>query len=165
MKTKLFKYLLLFSLFGIALGFFGELYEGVVLIPKMLEASAKRMLLWKNYYEVISPIVYYIPLTPLATITVLILYFKTPTQKTELKKQLKLATIFQIASLTLTFYIVKQVNLQLCFSDLEKYANEIPSKAFLVNILSVFRLMLAAMALAFAFRAYIQNLENKNLTT
>src|SRR5437868_2512341 len=146
MKNKLFNNLLLFSLFGIALGFFGMLYEGVVLGPKMLGGSMQRMLFWNDFYSVINPIVFYIPLVPIATILLVILYFMTPKQKTELKKRLGLAGIFQIVALALTFYIVTQINLKLCFGDVKKYAPIIPSKTILFNILSITRLIFAAIA-------------------
>src|ERR1700740_1926998 len=154
MKSKLFNNLLLFSLFGIALGFFGMLYEGVVNVPKMLDGSMARMLFWKNFYAVISPIPYYIPLVPLATITLVVLYFNTPKPKVELKNRVRLAVIFQVVSLALTFYIVTQMNLKFYFSDIEKYADTIPTKTLIVNIISVIRMTLAAIALASVFKAY-----------
>jgi hypothetical protein len=155
MKSKLFNNLLLFSLLGIALGSFGMLYEGVVSIPKMLDTSMARMLFWKGYYAVINPVPYYIPLVPLATIILMVLYFRTPKEKTELKRWLKLAGIFQIASLVLTFYIVTQVNPKLLFNNIEKYADVIPARTLLVNILSVLRMALTAIALVSVFKAYI----------
>jgi hypothetical protein len=162
MKSKLFNNLLLFSLFGVALGFFGILYEGIVNVPKMLDSSMARMLFWKNFYAAISPVPYYIPLVPLATITLVVLYFKTPKQKMELKNRLKLAAIFQIISLALTFYIVKQINLKLYFSDIEKYGGLIPAKTLLVNIISVARVVITAIALASIFKAYIQTQKDKS---
>jgi heme/copper-type cytochrome/quinol oxidase subunit 2 len=156
MKSKLFNNLVLFSLFGIALGFFGILYEGLVYGPKLLDASMERMLFWKNFTSIISPVVYYVPIVYLATITSVVLYFKTPKQKAELKKKLKSATIFQIASLVLTIYILTQINFKLSFGNLEKYADAIPAKAILYNILSVFRIALAAIGLTSIFKAYIQ---------
>ncbi len=156
MKSKLFNNLLLFSLFGIALGFFGMLYEGIVFTPKMLDTSMARMHFWNNFYLVLNPIIYYIPLVPLATGIAVFLFFKTSKQKTALKNRLKLASIFQVASLVLTFYIVSQINPKLLFGDIEKYAAVIPGKVLLVNMLSVFRVILAATALTFIFKAYIQ---------
>ena len=156
MKNKLFNSLLLFSLFGIALGFFGMLYEGVVTIPKMLDTSMQRMLFWKDFYAIMNPITYYIPLTPLATITLVVLYFVTPKEKTELRKRLGVAGVLQIIVLATTFYIVTQINLKLYFSDIEKYADVIPGKVLLINILSVIRLVVGAMALILIFRAYLQ---------
>jgi hypothetical protein len=162
MKANLFKNLLLFSLFGIALGFFGMLYEGVVLGPKMLDSSVERMLFWRDFYSAINPIIFYIPLLPLATISLVILYFMTSKLKPELKKRLGLASIFQIIALALTFYIVTQINLKLCFSDIEKYAAVIPFKTLLFNILSAARLVFAALALIFIFKSYIQTQKAEN---
>jgi len=156
MKSKLFNNLLLFSLFGVALGLFGVLYEGVVYGPKLLDVSMERMLFWKEFTSVISPIVYYVPWVYLATIMLVVLYFKTQKEKTELKKRLKLASIFQILSLVLTIYILTQINFKRSFGDLEKYADTIPGKVLLFNILSIIRVTLAAIGLSYVFNAYIQ---------
>ena len=156
MKSKLLNNLLLFSLFGIALGFFGMLYEGLVTIPKMLDTSMARMIFWRDYYAVLSPIIYYIPLTPLATLGLVVLYFTSSNQNAQLKKLLGWAGILQIAALAITFYIVKVINPQLYFSDIAQYASVIPAKVLLVNILSVVRLILAATALALTFKAYLK---------
>jgi uncharacterized BrkB/YihY/UPF0761 family membrane protein len=161
MKNKLFNHLLLFSLFGIALGFFGILYEGSVYGPKMLGDSKIRMLFWKEFYTVISPLVYYIPLVPLATVILIILYFNTPKENVELKSRLKIGGLFQIGSLILTLYIIKQLNLKLYFSNIGKYSSDIPAKAILFNILSVCRIALTIVALIAVFRAYIQYQKDK----
>jgi hypothetical protein len=162
MKSKLFSNLLLFSLFGIALGFFGILYEGVVYGPKLLDVSMERMLFWKNFTSVISPVIYYVPWVYLATLALIVLYFKTPAEKAELKKKLQWASIFQIVSLPLTIYILTQINFKLRFGDLGKYADTIPGKVILFNILSVIRVALAATGLAFIFKAYIQTQQGQN---
>lgn len=154
MKSRLFNNLLLFSLFGIALYFFGILYEGVVYGPKLLDTSMERMLFWRNFTSVISPIIYYVPWVYLATIVLIILYFKTPKEKAELKKRLKWAGIFQIISLVLTIYILLQINFKISFGNLVKYADVIPGKVILFNILSVLRLAFSAISLTNTFRAY-----------
>jgi NADH:ubiquinone oxidoreductase subunit 6 (subunit J) len=156
MKSKLFNNLLLFSLFGIALGFFGILYEGVVYGPKMIDVSMERMLFWKEFTSIISPIIYYVPWVYLATIILVVLYFKTQKEKTELKKRLKLASIFQILSLVLTIYILTQINFKDSYGNLEKYADTIPGKVLLFNILSIVRVAFAAIGLIYIFKAYIQ---------
>jgi hypothetical protein len=156
MKARLFNNLLLFSLFGITLGFFGVLYEGVVYGPKFLDTSIERMLFWKSFTSVISPIPFYIPWDPLAAVIALTLFFITSKQQVLIKKQLKWASIFQIASLVLTFYILFQINFKQSFGNLEKYAAEIPFKVILFNILSICRISFAAIAMSFAFKAYIQ---------
>jgi hypothetical protein len=162
MKSKLFNNLLLFSLFGIALGFFGILYEGVVYGPKFLDVSMERMLFWKSFTSVISPVIYYAPWVYLATIALVILYFKTPREKAGLKKRLKLGGLFQIASLVLTIYILTQINFKQSFGNLEKYAEAIPGKVILFNILSVLRTAFGAIALTFIFKAYIQTQKDLN---
>ena len=162
MKSKLFNNLLLFSLFGIALGFFGILYEGVVYGPKMVDVSMDRMLFWKSFTSVISPVIYYVPLVYLATITGIILYFRTAKEKTELKNRLKRTVIFQIASLALTGYILTQINFKQSFGNLDKYAGAIPGKVLLFNILSVIRVALAAIGLTAVFKAYIQTQKSQN---
>ena len=156
MKSKLFNNLLLFSLFGIALGFFGILYEGVVYGPKLLDVSMERMLFWKEFTSIISPLIYYVPWVYLATIILVVLYFKTQKEKTELKIRLKLASIFQILSLVLTIYILTQINFKRSFGNLGLYADAVQSKVILFNILSTIRVVLAAIGLSYVFKGYIQ---------
>jgi hypothetical protein len=156
MRIKLFNNLLVFSLFGVALGFFGVLYEGVVYGPKFLDVSMERMQFWKAFTAVISPIPYYIPIYPIATILLVVLSFQTPKEKAGLRKRLIMASLFQIVSLALTIYILTQINFRRSFGDLQKYAAEIPGKVVLFNILSVIRIGLGAIAVAFVFRACMQ---------
>jgi len=80
-------------------------------------------------------------------ITLVVLYFVTPKEKTDFRKRLGVAGLLQLTVLALTFYIVTQINLKLYFSDIEKYADVIPGKVLLINILSVVRLALGAIAL------------------
>ncbi len=156
MKGKLLNNLLLFSLFGISLGLFGVLYEGLVYGPKMLDFSMERMLFWKNFTSVISPLVYYTPWDPLATLILVVLYFIAPKANTLQKKRLQWASIFQVLSLGLTFYILTQINFKRSFGNLDLYADTIPGKVLLFNILSFIRIILAALAVSIVFRAYIQ---------
>jgi hypothetical protein len=155
MKDKLFDRLLLTALFGLALGFFGMLYEGVVLIPNMLNLTPAKMQFWHNFYLIINPIIFYIPLVPLATIILIVLYF---TQKKQNDSRLKLgwAVLSQIVVMVLTIYIVSQINLKFYLSDIEKYADIIPAKTLLINILSVTRLIFSAIALVITFNSYIK---------
>jgi hypothetical protein len=156
MRLKLFNNLLACSFFGIALGFFGILYEGVVYGPKFLDVSMERMQFWKAFTAIISPIPYYIPIYPFAIILLVALSFGTPKEKSGLRKRLIAASLFQIASLALTLYILTQINFKRSFGNLDKYAYEIPGKAFLFNILSVIRIGLGALAVAFVFNACMQ---------
>ncbi len=89
MKSKTFNNLLLFALFGVALGFFGILYEGVVYGPEFLDTSMDRMLFWKSFTTIISPLAYYTPWVGLGTLTLVVLFFMTPKLKPLLKNRLK----------------------------------------------------------------------------
>jgi hypothetical protein len=162
MKTKYFNNLLLFSLFGIAINFFGILYEGVVYGPKFLDTSMERMLFWKSFTSTISPLAYYTPWVGLGTITLIVLYFRTSKQNIKLKSRLKWASIFQVLSLALTFYILTQINFKQSFGDIEKYADVIPGKALLFNIVSILRVVFAAIALTSLFKGYIQTQKDQN---
>jgi|SRR5579863_2410189 len=156
MKPKLSSNLLVFSLFGVALGFFGILYEGIVYGPKFLVVSPERMQFWKMFTSVISPIPYYIPIYPIAIILLAVVLFGIPAEKGKLRRLLVAATLFQIASLALTIYILTVINFRRSFGDLERYANEIPGKAMLFNILSFVRICLGAISLVFVFKACMQ---------
>jgi hypothetical protein len=161
MNRKLFNYLLYFALFGIALGFFGILYEGLVYGPKMVGDSNTRMLFWKDFYSVISPVIYYIPVNPLATITLVVLYFNTHPEQPALRSKLGYAALFQAASLLITFYIVKGIDLKTAFSNIALYADAIPAKTVLFNILSVIRICASACALNAVFRACLINVKHQ----
>ena len=161
MKLKLFNNLLVFSLFGTALGFFGILYEGVVYGPKFLDVSMERMQFWKAFTAVISPIPYYIPIYLIGIIMLVVLTFGTPKEKAGLRKRLITASLFQIASLALTFYILTQINFRRSFGNLDEYAYAIPGKALLFNILSFIRVGLSAIAVAFVFKACMQTQKSR----
>ena len=119
----------------------------------MLDTSMARLLFWRDYYAVINPVLYYIPLTPLATIVLVGLYFSSLKEDANFRKYLGRAAILQVITLAITFYMVKQINLKLCFSNIAQYADVIPAKVVLANILSVLRLVLAAAALTLTFKA------------
>jgi hypothetical protein len=160
MKNKLFNNLLLFSLFGIALSFFGMLYEGIVTIPKMMDTSIARMTFWRDYYAAINPLIYYIPIVPLATLSLVVLFFMAVNEQAAFKKRLGCIALLQIAALVITFSIVKGINPKLLFNNIGQYADVIPAKVLLVNILSVVRLLLSATALTLVFKTYIHTQKN-----
>ena len=162
MKNKLFTNLLLFALLGIAMWFFGNLYEAIVIGPNMLSNSIVRINHWQGFFAVTNPAFFYVPVPQLATVVLIVLYFKTSKQKVALKKLLKLATIFQVVSILLSVYIITQINFKLFFGDLGKYADQVPSMALLWNILNVTRVFLVGIALVFVFKAYLHNQKNEN---
>lgn len=156
MNRKLFNYLLLFSLFGVALGFFGMLYEGVVYGPKLINASADRLLIWKGFFAMVNPVIYYTPWYHLATLVLLFLYIKTPAEEIRLKKRLKMAGILQIISFVFIIYILIHIDLGQAFANLNGAAEILHGKAVVFNILSVCRIVTVAISLSLIFNAYIQ---------
>ncbi|HXS37169.1 MAG TPA: hypothetical protein VN721_10745 [Flavipsychrobacter sp.] len=160
MRDKLYHNLLLFSLFGVAMWFFGNLYEAIVIAPNMLNNTIEKMHAWQAYFVVTNPAFFY-ALSPLATIALLIVYVKTSKQKTELKRLLRFASIFQIIAYALSIYIITQINLKLFFANLNDNPDQLHTKAVLWNILNIIRIILVEISLIFTFKAYIQTQKNK----
>jgi hypothetical protein len=154
--TRAFNHLLLFSLFGIAMWFFGNLYEAIVIGPNMLQNSVHQLQAWRNFFVVTNPVFFYVPVPQLATVAVIILFIKTPADKTEIKRYLKTATIFQVVSIILSVYIITQLNMKLFFGDLSQYQDQLNGLALQWNILNLIRVCMAAVVLVFVFRAYVQ---------
>jgi hypothetical protein len=155
MTNKLFNRLLLFALFGIAMFFFGNLYEAIVIGPNMLADTPQRMAHFQNFFIATNPAFFYIPVPQLATVVLPLLYFKTPTQNPELKKLLKLASAFQIAAIILSVYIITQINLKLFFGDLGKYTQQLSTMALTWNFLNIIRLFITSCTLTLTFKAYL----------
>jgi hypothetical protein len=155
MTSKQYRYLLLFSLFGIAQWFFGNLYEGVVIAPNMLENSVFKTQVWQSFFRTTNPIHYYIPLTQVAILAIVFLYFKTPLESTVLKKRLKFAMLSVLLALVLSVYIITQINLKLFFGSSEAYSQNAHSMSVMWNVLNAVRLVLLGIALSNAFKAYM----------
>jgi hypothetical protein len=155
MTSKPSSKLLLFSLFGIALWFFGNLYEGIVIAPNLLEDSIRKVRDWQDFFALTNPIFFYIPIAPIAVLTMVLSYFKTSDDSIVLKRHLKLATVFGLLAFALGIFIITQINLKLFFGDLDKYSSEVHKLAVLWNILNVIRVALLAVALYHLFKAYI----------
>jgi len=160
MGEKLYRNLLLFSLFGMTMWFFGNLYEAIVIAPNMLNNTIDKMHAWQAFFVVTNPAFFYV-LSPLATIALLIVYTKTSKQKTELKRLLKFASIFQLIAYALSIYIITQINFKLFFANLSDNPGQLHTKAVLWNILNIIRVILVAISLAYTFKAYIQTQNSK----
>src|SRR5256885_11539782 len=120
MRKKTYANLLLFALLGITLWFFGNLYEAIVLAPNLLQDPIKKIYHWQHFFTIANPIFFYIPLAPMAIVTVFVLYFNTSRERTVLKRHVAYATIFLIFALVLGIYIITQINLKLFFGNMEK---------------------------------------------
>ena len=160
MNRKLFNFFLAFALFGIALGFFGILYEGLVYGPKMLGDSRSRMLFWKDFYQVISPVFYYLPMNPLGMLSMIIVYLNADKYAAPVKRPLLYAILFQAASFLITIFIVKGIDMKTAFTNISLYASEIPNKTALFNGLSIVRILASGIAMLNVFRACLANARN-----
>lgn len=155
MTAKNFNRILLFSLFGITMWFFGNLYEAIVIVPNMLTNSILKAKLWQDFFETTNPAYFYIPFSPIAVLTTLFLYIKTPKKNTTLKRKLKLSTIFGLIALGLGIVIITQINLKLFFGEVEKISASAHYLAVLWNILNVIRVLLLLVVVSNLFKAYI----------
>lgn len=155
MPPKPTKNLLQFALFGIALWFFGNLYEGVVIAPNMLKDSAQKMKDWQDFFTITNPVFFYIPIAPIAVVLIVILHFRTSKDEPVLKKHLKRATIFGLSAFGLGIFIITQINFKLFFGEIEKYAADAYRLSVLWNTLNAVRVVLVAITLFHMFKAYM----------
>lgn len=149
--------LLAFSLFGIALWFFGNLYEGVVIAPNMLYDSVSKIRDWQDFFEITNPVYFYIPVSPLAVFVIVFLYFKTSRDNAALKRHLKYAIIFGLPAFGLGIVIITQINFKLFFGDIQKYTAVTHRLSVLWNCLNIARVLLLAPVLFHTFKACIEH--------
>lgn len=154
-NNKTYRAILLSSLFGMAMWLFGNLYEAIVLAPNLLKESVGKADLWKKLFTATNPIFFYIPISPLAMLATVFLYFKTPDTRQGLKKHLKHATIFGLVALIFSVIIITQINLKLFFGDTNTLAGNVHTLAVLWNLLNAIRVILLSFAVFHIFRACI----------
>lgn len=153
MKRSFFSKLLLFALFFLAYWFFGNLYEEIVLAPNNITNSYDALVCWQDFFQVTNQIHYYVPFTQIAVFVVWFLYFKSTNK--ELRRQLKKASLFGLASIAITVYMVTQLNLKLFFGDLEAYKEQLYLLSIIWIIVNFIRICLVGAALYFVFKSYI----------
>jgi hypothetical protein len=146
--------LLLFSLFGLALWFFGNLYEGIVIAPNLLADPIKKLAYWQGFFTLTNPLYFYIPIAPLASLATFVSYFCTPQEKAAVKRHLRSASLFVFLGLILGVFIVIRINLRLFFGDISQLSgNTIYRLSLLWNILNILRLMLLSGGIYHVFNA------------
>jgi hypothetical protein len=146
---------LLFALSGLALWFFGNLYEGIVIAPNLLAGPVDKLRHWQTFFTATNPVYFYIPIAPLAALTIFILYFKTAKENIALKRHLGYAALFLIIALGLSIFIITQINLQLFFGVIPRVPGKAYQLSVLWNILNGVRIIFLAGALYQAFQAYL----------
>jgi hypothetical protein len=154
MNSRLYNILLLFSLFGIAMWFFGNLYEAVVIGPNMLGNSDVKMRAFRDFFTSTNPAFFYIPVSQLAVLISIFLYLKTPKDKHILKRTLLRAVIVLVIAMIITIYLVTQINIKLFFGDEILSLQQMTNLAVTWNILNIVRILLAAVALGYIFKAW-----------
>jgi len=155
LTKKVYSRLLLFTLFGFTLWFFGNLYEGVVITPNLLVDPVKKIYNWQGFFTITNPIFFYIPLAPMAVLAAFVLYFKTSKETAILKRHLGAAIVFLTFALGLGIFIITQINLRLFFGNIEKLSAEIYKLSVLWNLLNIVRVILLAFVIYHVFNAYI----------
>lgn len=140
-----------FSLYGLAMWFFGNLYEGIVLSPNLLSDTVRKLQIWNQYFTLTNPIFYFVPLTHLAVVAiwVIVLRKKYPS---EVGKPLRIAAVSLVIAETVTLFIITQLNLQLFFGSFDPAVTEL--KVLQWNILNMVRVALVGTATLSVFQAH-----------
>ncbi|MEZ0608681.1 hypothetical protein ACAW74_09205 [Fibrella sp. WM1] len=102
-----------FSLFGLLLWFFGNLYEEVILMPNWLVAPLDVLQAYNRYYSVVIQYHYYVPVTQLAVLALIWLCLSQNPARQLAPIMLKRAAIWGGLGTLLTIVIVTQINVKL----------------------------------------------------
>lgn len=141
-----------FSLFGIALWFFGNLYEEIVLMPNWLVAPLHVLQAYNQYYTVIIQYHYYVPITQIAIIVLIALsLFDNPARQSS-RRNLHLGAIWGLAGILLTVWIVLSLNLDLFIGQLRLTEAEAHRKGITWMIRNGIRLFCVGMSLGATLR-------------
>ena len=153
-KNKTFEQLLSFCLFFMALWFFGNLYEEIVLTPNHVKDAYTKLKNWSNFFTVTNQIYYYVPFTHLSVIILWVLWAKS-TNETE-KRYLKKASIFGTLGSVLTVVIVTQLNLKLFFGNLDQYRDQLSTLSVVWLVGNAIRLYLVGSSVYYILKAFIR---------
>lgn len=144
--------LMYFTVFGIAMWFFGNLYEAVVIGPNIAGDTKEQLRAFQQFTVVTNPVYYYIPLTQIAAVTLIVWFVRTPWRAPE-KRSLCIASAAEIAAVALSIYIIVKLNMTLFFGSLGETPDELHRLALQWNLLNLVRVGVTALALVFALGA------------
>ncbi|KRQ30557.1 MULTISPECIES: anthrone oxygenase family protein [Mycobacteroides] len=144
--------LMYFTVFGIAMWFFGNLYEAVVIGPNIAGDTKEQLRAFQQFTVVTNPVYYYIPLTQIAAVTLIVWFVRTPWGAPE-KRSLFIASLAEIAAVALSIYIIVKLNMTLFFGSLGETPDELHRLALQWNLLNLIRVGVTALALVFALGA------------
>ncbi len=157
LSTRAVSRLLRFALFGLALWFFGNLYEEVVLMPNWVVASFDTLRVYTGYFRVVIQYHYYVPLTQLAVVTLLVLAYRAEPHLLPLRPALRRAGGWGLAGVALTVPIVVFLNTQLFIGKLSLTEAEAHRLGWYWLAGNLLRLGCVGAALRYALRAYVQH--------
>lgn len=142
----------LFAIFGIAYWFYGNLYEAIVFGPNWATDNPNLLTHLNAFFVNSSPTLYFIPLTLLSVISILILTVKN---KVDLvKRDYRIASILALIITGLTSFIVGFVLSKMFGAAFYENPNEGGFYGKVWNILNAFRLILEAITIYYLFSAY-----------
>jgi hypothetical protein len=142
----------LFSVFGFAYWFFGNLYEAIVFGPNWVIKDSNHLKLLNDFFINSNPTLYFIPMTLLATISVWVL---TLTNKVQIvKRDYRIASVFALIVTLLTSFIVGFVLSKMFGSGFFENPAEGSFYGNLWNILNAFRLVLEVITIYYLFNVY-----------
>ncbi|GAB5903318.1 MULTISPECIES: anthrone oxygenase family protein [Mycobacteroides] len=144
--------LMYFTVFGIAMWFFGNLYEAVVIGPNIAGDTKEQLRAFQQFTVVTNPVYYYIPLTQIAAVTLIVWFVRTPWRAPE-KRSLFIASAAEIAAVALSIYIIVKLNMTLFFGSLGETPDELHRLALQWNLLNLVRVGVTALTLVFALGA------------
>lgn len=141
-----------FALFGLALWFFGNLYEEVILMPNWLVAPLDVLTAYNRYYSVVIQYHYYVPITQLAVIILIVLCFIDNPARQLAQPELRWAAIWGALGIALTVCIVLSLNLDLFIGELKLSEAEAHRKGLIWMIGNAVRLFCVGFSVSYAFR-------------
>lgn len=152
MTIKLQRNLALISCAGLAWWLFGNLYEAIVFSPNWVVDSPAQLKRLNDFYVHTSPVIYFVPVTQLATVLVWILFFVHKT--TAVKPDLKKASVFALLATGLNVFIVSTIVLKLFGTDYAAYGDYLSTLTWRWNFLNGVRILLVGTTFYFLFNAY-----------
>jgi hypothetical protein len=152
MTTQNTRRLLDFSLFGLSLWFFGNLYEEIILMPNWLAAPIDVLRAYNRYYTVVIQYHYYVPITQLAVVVLTVLLFNQSSVLQTSKPNLRRAATWGWIGIGLTAWIVLNLNLDLFIGELTLSEVEAHQKGLIWMIGNALRLLCVGMAIVYTMK-------------
>lgn len=142
----------LFSIFGIAYWFFGNLYEAIVFGPNWAIKDPNHLKHLNDFFVNSSPTAYFIPMTLLAAISIWVLTFFNKIET--VKREYRMASILALIITVMTSLIVGLVLSKMFGPGYFENPSEGSFYGMLWNILNALRLLLEVATIYYLFNVY-----------